>query len=870
MSYLPIPARVWSRVQNECSVNTSSSNLVYDQLTGQYLTQEEYNKLKQIQIKGNILQYKNNSSNLTKKQKYSKIAKGQWTNRTKTWATQSLTYSNPNTTSLQRVNTSTLAATANTPFVTNIYSIPTNSFNCPINVSGGIVDGGNLVGTVTVNPCTNDIIKVTSITNCNLSTDCDVPGPPIALCWNPKLPTYYPRQNLTNNNSTDKWPVNYKGLVSALKPFPPVLILDNVIDNTVYLSWTYDNKSCIPITAFNLYQNINGTITLINIIPFPITSTQVYNLLNCTEYIFYVTALSTNVESQKSNEVSTFIRVLYGTTITSINPICNNNNGVEITWSAPDISCINITAYYIYQDGIKTYTVLPNTLNISIINLSTCTDYDFNVSYFDSISNKESYLSNTAIFTEHPCPPTITAINFDPDNNQEVINFSPPTATCTISSFILYQTIDPSNNYTLLVTNTPPYSFTLSDSVLQNSSILSGEHTFYMKTYSNSNSKESDASNSYSIPPPPYDLSGNLTSNPGEVYIHWTNQNPSTGLVITEKNIYIKKAGGSNYSINLLDPTNSISNYTLTGLQPGSKYYIYVTSYVSSNSTESVFSNRLDIDLPPIITFDGSGYNNTYTSIGGNYGIVIYDTPSSYTATFTFNYPSYSVNVFAIGGGGNGGWGGGQEVAATNYGGGGGGGGGGNSNSTNFNTTSLFNIIVGGANTDSSVNGMFLTGTAGQNGSDGGKGGSSSAGSGGQGGSGNGGGGRGSEGGFSNNGEDGGGVSTSYNFTINSNNYTFNYGGGGGGGSQIGSSAYNGGNPNGADGGYDDAPNGGAPSGQNANYTYQFINNNNVFNLAGGGGGGSGATAIGSQGSDKGSSGGSGAQGIVVFYWDFT
>ena len=303
MSYLPVPPRVWSRVQNECSVNTNSSNLVYEPLTKQYLTQVEYNRQKQIQMKGNILQYKKNSSQLTKSQKYSQIAKGQWTNRTKTWATQSLTYSNPNTTSLQRVNTSTLAATANTPFVSNIYTIPTNPFGCPNDLSGGILDGGNLVATVTVNPCTNEIIKTTTISNCNLSTDCDVPGPPIALCWNPKLPTYYPRQNLTNNNSTDKWPVNYKGLVSALKPLPPFLILDNVIDNTVYLSWTYDNRSCIPITSFNLYQILGGLTSLINTIPFPITSTQIYNLLNCSEYIFYVTVLSNNVESEKSNQI---------------------------------------------------------------------------------------------------------------------------------------------------------------------------------------------------------------------------------------------------------------------------------------------------------------------------------------------------------------------------------------------------------------------------------------------------------------------------------------------------------------------------------------------------------------------------------------
>jgi hypothetical protein len=296
MSYLPVPPRVWSRVQNECSVNTNSSNLVYEPLTKQYLTQVEYNRQKQIQMKGNILQYKKNSSQLTKSQKYSQIAKGQWTNRTKTWATQSLTYSNPNTTSLQRVNTSTLAATANTPFVSNIYTIPTNPFGCPIDLSGGILDGGNLVATVTVNPCTNEIIKTTTISNCNLSTDCDVPGPPIALCWNPKLPTYYPRQNLTNNNSTDKWPVNYKGLVSALKPNSPIL---NGIGNcdVINLYWSYQSNGCLPITSFNIYVNGN----LYTNISVGIDS-YVFDEPNGI-YKIYITSLSSNIESEPSNTI---------------------------------------------------------------------------------------------------------------------------------------------------------------------------------------------------------------------------------------------------------------------------------------------------------------------------------------------------------------------------------------------------------------------------------------------------------------------------------------------------------------------------------------------------------------------------------------
>lgn len=304
MSYLPIPAKAWSRVQKECSLNTSTSFQIFDPLNNNYITQEKYNLQKQILIKGNILQYKNNSTNITKKQKYSQIAKGNWVNRTKTWATQSDTYSNPNTKSFLRVNTSTLSATSNTPFVTNIYKIPPNPFNCPIDLSSGIIDGGTLVGNTIVNPCNGKIIKVTTSSNCNLSTDSDVPGPPIVLCWNPRVPIYYPRQNLINNNSTNKWPINYKGLISALKPYSPILSLSKINNNTINLSWSYINKTCIPITSFRLYQITGTNNSLINIFDFTINSTQVTNLNSNITYSFYIIALSNNVESDKSNQVS--------------------------------------------------------------------------------------------------------------------------------------------------------------------------------------------------------------------------------------------------------------------------------------------------------------------------------------------------------------------------------------------------------------------------------------------------------------------------------------------------------------------------------------------------------------------------------------
>ena len=70
--------------------------------------------------KGNILQYKGNSSRLTKSQKYTQLAKGGGPNRKKVFATQSQTYSNPNTTGLQRINSTTI------PFPNGVVGAPNN------------------------------------------------------------------------------------------------------------------------------------------------------------------------------------------------------------------------------------------------------------------------------------------------------------------------------------------------------------------------------------------------------------------------------------------------------------------------------------------------------------------------------------------------------------------------------------------------------------------------------------------------------------------------------------------------------------------------------------------------------------------------
>jgi hypothetical protein len=223
MSYNPIPPRVWSRVQNKCTFTVPGSTYTqaYIPLTNQTVSQEQADYEDKLIYKGNILQYKANSYMLTKSQKYTQLSKGFGPNRRKVFATQSQSYTNPNTSGFQRVNYSTI------PFPTGVVGEPNNisgpyQYNVtnPNGCSGtSLQDGGTLRCGYYANPCSGEIIRSgsTSATICNPASASDVPGSSI-LCWNTKVQTWFPKPRYIMNNSTDKWPINYKGFVSAVNP----------------------------------------------------------------------------------------------------------------------------------------------------------------------------------------------------------------------------------------------------------------------------------------------------------------------------------------------------------------------------------------------------------------------------------------------------------------------------------------------------------------------------------------------------------------------------------------------------------------------------------------------------------------------------
>jgi hypothetical protein len=242
VNYNPNPPKAWYRVESPCPYGTIGLANLYEI---------------EMSRKGNILQYKINSSNLTKNQKYSQIAKGMWTNRTKTWASQSATVSMPNTHSLKRVNYTTIDINGNPirgpitcpvppaipifqtllpnpgpgpkpgPTVPPVPPIPSaNTFTIPFEepptVTPPIIlpDGGNLICNIVENICTGEILETSKTNFCNPTTDSDVPGPVMNLCYNPGIhQTYYPRQRyvtpVSGAISGDKFPIGYKFLKAA-------------------------------------------------------------------------------------------------------------------------------------------------------------------------------------------------------------------------------------------------------------------------------------------------------------------------------------------------------------------------------------------------------------------------------------------------------------------------------------------------------------------------------------------------------------------------------------------------------------------------------------------------------------------------------
>jgi hypothetical protein len=433
----PRPPREWSRVQNSCS-------LVNDACDNEFVRLPYSNKIVpsallsynlQMLAKGNILQYKANSGNLTKAQRYSKIARGQWTNRNTTWASQSTNgITNPNTSSLKRVGTYNIAldpitgqvlgptllpVTCPQP-IDNVYpSIPPTVQSStseppvpppppPAPPSGPTVppvpqlpdpapvviqDSGSMVCSIQENICTGETKVYKANQLCNLTTDSDVPGRIEPLCWNDGTPTWYPRQRYTMSNSTNKWPINAK--LRANKVTDSVNLTNNTITNIRYqpinngVNLIWDDANIISLNRYKIivtdeYENIIKTLyTYINY-------SKITSLTICNVYNFSISIVDkNNVEVTNSTSYNN-IKILWPGTPSNVSITDISGNSAILNWTLPvtNTCCNNlITEYNIYINNVLIDTVSPTTYSYNFTNLINGYSYNLGVSTVSSIND---------------------------------------------------------------------------------------------------------------------------------------------------------------------------------------------------------------------------------------------------------------------------------------------------------------------------------------------------------------------------------------------------------------------------------------------------------------------------------------------------
>jgi hypothetical protein len=654
--YLPQPPRAWSRVQNSCSLITGPEEGEFVQVpySKKIIPYEELDANIALLRKGNVLQYKKNSSNLTKQQRYSLIAKGQWTNRTKTWATQSdRGYTNPNNQSYIRVGATnvTLAGVPTALPVTCPRFPIINNGVLPVIAGGGsqenilpppvtpapnaggdviplvpvitiepivIQDFGNLVCGTFENLCTGEIIRPILLDNCHSTTDSDVPGPIEELCWNDGNPTWYPRQRYVMSNSTDKWPVNAQ-LASAIIFDAPELSA-TMLCNVITLSWPLD----IFYTIYNIYQDeyilpiefVNG-----------FTNTFTVNIDVIGTYSFYIKGINCNIESEASNTVSVSISQTPSPFLT-INTVCNV---ATLNWNAP-LPCNLI--YQVYENGV----LIDTTTNTTLVNilLDAVGTYDFYVIAF--LGSIASVPSNTVsvVINKPNAPVLVVGTTFNPSN-------------CNWNATLTWD-YDFSCNYIykiyendILIGIVPPdsYPFVVPISTLGNS--------FYVIV--SLGSIQSDPSNTVTIntlPPPPAPI--NLTID--IVYIctsatlSWT----APALCNFMYEIY------DNNTSTLIGTTTSTSlPVTLDNCRIYSFYVVAVLSTISSAPSNTVSAEGL-------VTYNITSLVNTsYTTYSNNgYTGIVFDNNNSTafttgTALINFCKNVNNASILIVGGGGGGG-----------------------------------------------------------------------------------------------------------------------------------------------------------------------------------------------------------------------
>ena len=255
-NYLPIPPRLLERTNATCEIlfEKLENGTVFYPYFNKKVTFSQAAYLTKMLYKGNILQYPSPSTKvggMTKKMNYARIVKGFGKYRKNGWASQTDSYTSPNSNMLHRTQYSITSNNLNgeiklpgcddDPFIENIV-LPISSdpvqdlenpvfpplndpadiitYNYPIVpikpiLIDSIIEGGRLRHCTRGNICTGEVKEFVKQIPCFPTSASDVPGPIINLCYPSNFPAFYPRVRKTYTNPSTKWPINSKTAIPA-------------------------------------------------------------------------------------------------------------------------------------------------------------------------------------------------------------------------------------------------------------------------------------------------------------------------------------------------------------------------------------------------------------------------------------------------------------------------------------------------------------------------------------------------------------------------------------------------------------------------------------------------------------------------------
>jgi c-di-GMP-binding flagellar brake protein YcgR len=330
------------------------------------------------------------------------------------------------------------------------------------------------------------------------------------------------------------------------------------------------------------------------------------------------------------------------------------NRRVTLTWNVPvSNGGISITDYRIYRNGTFHAQIGPSTsyTDYSVVN---GIQYTYEVSAVNPMGEGPRSTEVIAIPASPPAPPQNLAAT--PGNRNVTLTWQPPVDNGGM----------PVTNYTIYYGNSPGnYKNNITVSNITNYTItgLTNGQRYYFAVSAINSAGEGQKSNETSavpctVPSAPRNLSA--TAGNANVTLSWEPPADDGGMAVTNYAIYYGTISG-NYTMNIT--VGNISEYQITGLTNGQRYYFAVSAINAVGESEK--SNEATalpctIPSPPQDLTAVAGNSNvklTWQPPADNGGLpvsgyIIYYgvSPGNYTTNITVdNVTTYTITSLTNG-----------------------------------------------------------------------------------------------------------------------------------------------------------------------------------------------------------------------------